>query len=1180
MTLPENVVGKDFRLFHVHEEDGNAASVEEIIDFNLKSTTVSNGSELATGFSFTTGDFSYFVLSYTVDFEYTDENGNVKSWSFWGQDSYPISEILENIGVSGTVEKVELELIKAVETTDERALYLEEKEDGWYLTSDVAFDDTYELTITLDEKTIIIIVTDATPTPVPFVVSLSFNNTPVAVNETDNLYVLLDASIQAGGETKHAKKAVKIITDGASVLTDEELQARNTYPILNADSWYTNNNQCYVWFDASSMWYYDNSNYYVYLNNKWYSADGVKSWSEYWEPSPIAENWSVSATIIKPKNGTDDLTDPGNYMQSSKYETVSTLKGTYEYKSGTELADHQGYSINLEKLEFEDAISPYSLMGDAMEFGIVANKLKQKNDTETNFAVNIFDTDGQSFHIEGSGSGDIPIYVGEVDTDKMHIANGNCTIDLYTTQDVLDHYLLVDAGLSLNRIPQTKPQINQYVNTLIGKVESMSSQLAGKTTVKPGNVDKLDFTEFPDDVTIYVDCEEFQYAMVQDFTIIKRPGQSIVFNIPGTDNKPYDGETDIKLSGFHVTVVWDDETPTTIDCGAIKKTDDPSDKKSGANIILKHIFFNVINATNVDMYGTASGVFLLPKATYVKNNTGGAGWIMVGTATGMIDSVNEWHFFYKERYYHSQGSATLQLQKVVKKVLGNGPEVVPFNDVKKSFSFTLTQANSDWEETNTVYHASTDSSGHIIFSGAPFSFSTNEQNNRQIRNFIITEDHPDGTTQIKDDTYFYINGVAYTGQALKIQVEAQDEPISQSNGTIHCKMYLMEESEESGELSRKEEISPTNSIFVCDESFVNLIPTGEATIEGKKEFSSLLTDEQIALTDEQIAQIQNYDFSLSAVTENAPMPANTTPVKLVGTYPDLSFRFGPIQYSYSDLAQHDEQPASAEFVYQISETGSVSGITNDTHTHYAKVTVTENKSTGTLDTNITYYISTSDSGDGVDINLNDSESFKMVEAAEFTFNNAIPVDGFFEFEKRWTVLGSYNVEDWPEGVTSITVTLKRTAVGIGGTAAGGGAPKDQSVSYSVKKDGITIIQSNDAAFHSNPKKVPEDATKPYAYRISELETTWTNGAHKGEWKYTLSEVPVSGYLTHYFKPSGVEENSGVTEIISGGRIDNQLVTYELPETGGSGTAVYGLIGGLMLVTAGAVLTLRKKKNKV
>ena len=36
----------------------------------------------------------------------------------------------------------------------------------------------------------------------------------------------------------------------------------------------------------------------------------------------------------------------------------------------------------------------------------------------------------------------------------------------------------------------------------------------------------------------------------------------------------------------------------------------------------------------------------------------------------------------------------------------------------------------------------------------------------------------------------------------------------------------------------------------------------------------------------------------------------------------------------------------------------------------------------------------------------------------------------------------------------------------------------------------------------------------------------------------------------------------------------------LPQTGGPGAALYGLLGGLMAVTAGALLTLRrKKKNK-
>ena len=40
-----------------------------------------------------------------------------------------------------------------------------------------------------------------------------------------------------------------------------------------------------------------------------------------------------------------------------------------------------------------------------------------------------------------------------------------------------------------------------------------------------------------------------------------------------------------------------------------------------------------------------------------------------------------------------------------------------------------------------------------------------------------------------------------------------------------------------------------------------------------------------------------------------------------------------------------------------------------------------------------------------------------------------------------------------------------------------------------------------------------------------------------------------------------------------------LCLLDLMLPGGSGTALYGLLGGLMVVTAGAVLTLRKKKNK-
>ncbi|MBQ8088637.1 MAG: hypothetical protein IJ234_09510, partial [Clostridia bacterium] len=67
VTLPEPIVGRDFKLYHLHGED----EIEEL-SVSMHSEWLGNGMEKATGFSFETDNFSLFVLSYTVDFEYED----------------------------------------------------------------------------------------------------------------------------------------------------------------------------------------------------------------------------------------------------------------------------------------------------------------------------------------------------------------------------------------------------------------------------------------------------------------------------------------------------------------------------------------------------------------------------------------------------------------------------------------------------------------------------------------------------------------------------------------------------------------------------------------------------------------------------------------------------------------------------------------------------------------------------------------------------------------------------------------------------------------------------------------------------------------------------------------------------------------------------------------------------
>ncbi len=130
----------------------------EVISAEATQADVATGEVNAVGFE--AGSFSVYGVMYTVDFETVD---GVK-WSWPGEGSYSIASILAEIGVTDPATDVKL-----VRTVDEggaeNVLFLEEKEDGWYLTSEAAFRDTFVLSVAAGEKVYIITVTDASEVP-------------------------------------------------------------------------------------------------------------------------------------------------------------------------------------------------------------------------------------------------------------------------------------------------------------------------------------------------------------------------------------------------------------------------------------------------------------------------------------------------------------------------------------------------------------------------------------------------------------------------------------------------------------------------------------------------------------------------------------------------------------------------------------------------------------------------------------------------------------------------------------------------------------------------------------------------------------------------------------------------------------------------------------------------------
>lgn len=101
----------------------------------------------------TTGSFSVFSFSYTVDFTHEGY-----TYRFPGQGNYALADVLAELGIEGAVDNATLELVDG--TAIEGDLYLTRPNGVWHISSDVPFTSTYELTVKSGNSTYVITVSD------------------------------------------------------------------------------------------------------------------------------------------------------------------------------------------------------------------------------------------------------------------------------------------------------------------------------------------------------------------------------------------------------------------------------------------------------------------------------------------------------------------------------------------------------------------------------------------------------------------------------------------------------------------------------------------------------------------------------------------------------------------------------------------------------------------------------------------------------------------------------------------------------------------------------------------------------------------------------------------------------------------------------------------------------------
>ncbi|MBQ9075618.1 MAG: hypothetical protein IJY32_06625, partial [Mogibacterium sp.] len=172
VTLPEGIQGKDFRLFHIHD-----GKVEEL-------DVQTNGSKTVDGFTFETENFSQFVLSYTVDFEYTID-GETFYFSIEGGSSIRASRLFKALNIDVAIDDV-----AEITFSDPELLTVRKAIIGndWVIKSNKAFKTEETMTVTLtDGSSFEVKVTDAQPVDLRDAVTgvtISQNGTTITDGDT------------------------------------------------------------------------------------------------------------------------------------------------------------------------------------------------------------------------------------------------------------------------------------------------------------------------------------------------------------------------------------------------------------------------------------------------------------------------------------------------------------------------------------------------------------------------------------------------------------------------------------------------------------------------------------------------------------------------------------------------------------------------------------------------------------------------------------------------------------------------------------------------------------------------------------------------------------------------------------------------------------------------------------
>ena len=488
-----------------------------------------------------------------------------------------------------------------------------------------------------------------------YVVRVEFDPEATEITEDDGYYILVSAKHKSGSYSYYY---APLVTDGTSTTVDFEVKNGD-----GAQSWGG-------------------------TTGDWIDMNGNATTEKY------TGNWSpVTVRILKAvpgKQPTAKQAIDGNFVQ----ETTSVKDCSVSYEGVTKVRDEENCVVencDVIKLTKTSPTADYNyltVLGDAVNYGIVSGKITQSNHSEGNFATKVYALGtGGDFNFDpdlsGNGTEQVPgnYLVGRIESDKMRFGNETpATAAVFVGKGSKDKVQNEAASENVIVIPMEEPEINSAIDDMISHMKRVSAAMAAKdATTEPIVVDNtvyLDTTGFEDGVTIYIDADAYNgpgkpFSKDSGLKITMKPNQTIVFN--------FKEATEVVLSKAVVDLGdgTGEHTTNTIN-GAFGE-----EQNIYADKINQRLVWNCPKATSIDTH-ISGGIYLAPrndaKMTLGDTTTG---W---GVCAGevIMGKTSEYHFVYQG--LKKENGVTLKAFKQV--------DDTPATATEK-FKFALERYNAD-----------------------------------------------------------------------------------------------------------------------------------------------------------------------------------------------------------------------------------------------------------------------------------------------------------------------------------------------------------------------------------------------------------------------------------------------------------------------------------------------------